>query len=46
MPFLDLSAGPVFYREAGAGTPRVVLLHGFGATHRVWDAVQDELADS
>lgn len=46
MPFLDLSAGPMFYREAGDGTPPVVLLHGFGGTHRVWGAVQDELADS
>ena len=46
MPFLDLSAGPTFYREAGDGTPPVVLLHGFGGTHRVWSAVQDELADS
>lgn len=46
MPYLDLSGGPIFYREAGDGTPPIVLLHGFGGTHRVWGAVQDELADS
>lgn len=46
MAFLQLPAGQIFYREIGEGSPPVLLLHGFGGTHRLWRAVQHELADN
>lgn len=46
MPYLDTSSGRLFYRAAGDGGSPLVLLHGFGGTHRVWRAVQNELSDT
>ncbi len=40
---VQLDAGPVAYREAGAG-PVVVLVHGLLTNGRLWDAVADRLA--
>ncbi len=34
----------LFAEVAGSGGPVIVLLHGFGSTHRTWRAVQPELA--
>jgi len=34
----------LFAHEAGAGDGTIVLLHGFGGTHRAWDAVLPRLA--
>jgi pyruvate dehydrogenase E2 component (dihydrolipoamide acetyltransferase) len=34
----------LFAVERGGGDAPVILLHGFGATHAVWDAVHDVLA--
>ncbi|HSC20209.1 MAG TPA: alpha/beta hydrolase, partial [Solirubrobacterales bacterium] len=41
---IQLSAGKVRYREAGAGKP-VVFVHGFLVDGRLWDGVADALAD-
>lgn len=34
----------IFAAESGAGERTVVLLHGFGGTHRTWDAIAADLA--
>lgn len=34
----------IFAAESGAGARTVVLLHGFGGTHRTWDAIAADLA--
>lgn len=44
MPFADLPAGRIHYREQGEG-PAVVLLHGLFMNHTVWDDVIDRLPD-
>jgi len=41
---IQLSAGKVRYREAGAGKP-VVFVHGFLVGGRLWDGVVDALSD-
>lgn len=35
----------LFARRTGEGRQIVVLLHGFGGSHRVWNAVQDALSE-
>jgi pimeloyl-ACP methyl ester carboxylesterase len=40
----SLAAGPVRYREAGAGRP-VVFVHGYLTDGRLWDGVVERLAD-
>ncbi|MCX7789229.1 MAG: alpha/beta hydrolase [Chloroflexaceae bacterium] len=42
---LWLSSGKVAYRRAGAG-PALLLIHGFGATSRIWRGVAGALADA
>ncbi|HXR29828.1 MAG TPA: alpha/beta hydrolase [Solirubrobacterales bacterium] len=41
---IELPAGRIRYREAGAGKP-VVFVHGFLVDSRLWDGVVDRLAD-
>ena len=41
---IDLPAGTIRYREAGAGKP-VVFVHGFLVDGRLWDGVVDRLSD-
>jgi pimeloyl-ACP methyl ester carboxylesterase len=41
---IQLPAGAVRYREAGAGSP-VVFVHGYLVDGRLWDGVVDRLAD-
>jgi pimeloyl-ACP methyl ester carboxylesterase len=41
---IDLPAGRIRYREAGAGKP-VVFVHGYLVDGRLWDGVVDRLAD-
>jgi pimeloyl-ACP methyl ester carboxylesterase len=41
---LELPAGTIRYREAGAGKP-VVFVHGYLVDGRLWDGVVDRLAD-
>jgi pimeloyl-ACP methyl ester carboxylesterase len=41
---IQLPAGPIRYREAGAGKP-VVFVHGFLVDGRLWDGVVDRLSD-
>lgn len=41
---IELPAGRIRYREAGAGKP-VVFVHGFLVDGRLWDGVVDALAD-
>jgi pimeloyl-ACP methyl ester carboxylesterase len=41
---VELPAGRIRYREAGAGRP-VVFVHGFLVDGRLWDGVVDALAD-
>jgi pimeloyl-ACP methyl ester carboxylesterase len=41
---IDLPAGRIRYREAGAGKP-VVFVHGFLVDGRLWDGVVDRLSD-
>jgi pimeloyl-ACP methyl ester carboxylesterase len=41
---VELEAGPVRYREAGAG-PALVFVHGYLVDGRLWDGVVDRLAD-
>lgn len=41
---IDLPAGRIRYREAGAGKP-VVFVHGYLVDGRLWDGVVDSLAD-
>jgi pimeloyl-ACP methyl ester carboxylesterase len=41
---IQLSAGPVRYREAGEGKP-VVFVHGYLVDGRLWDGVVDRLGD-
>lgn len=45
-PVAHVSLGDidVAYRRCGTG-PRLVLLHGLGQDHRIWDEVQDELGE-
>jgi len=42
---IDLPAGRIRYREAGAGKP-VVFVHGYLVDGRLWDGVVDRLADN
>jgi pimeloyl-ACP methyl ester carboxylesterase len=42
---IDLPAGRIRYREAGAGKP-VVFVHGYLVDGRLWDGVVDRLSDS
>lgn len=42
---VDLTAGPIRYREAGEGRP-VVFVHGYLVDGRLWDGVVDELSGS
>jgi pimeloyl-ACP methyl ester carboxylesterase len=42
---IDLPAGRIRYREAGAGKP-VVFVHGYLVDGRLWDGVVDRLAGS
>jgi pimeloyl-ACP methyl ester carboxylesterase len=41
---VDLPAGTIRYREAGAGEP-IVFVHGYLVDGRLWDGVVDDLAD-
>lgn len=41
---IDLPAGTIRYREAGAGRP-VVFVHGYLVDGRLWDGVVDALSD-
>ncbi|HEX6687835.1 MAG TPA: alpha/beta hydrolase [Solirubrobacterales bacterium] len=41
---IDLPAGRIRYREAGAGKP-VVFVHGYLVDGRLWDGVVDNLSD-
>jgi pimeloyl-ACP methyl ester carboxylesterase len=41
---IDLPAGRIRYREAGAGRP-IVFVHGYLVDGRLWDGVVDRLAD-
>lgn len=41
---IDLPAGKIRYREAGAGKP-VVFVHGYLVDGRLWDGVVDNLSD-
>jgi len=41
---IDLPAGRIRYREAGAGPP-IVFVHGYLVDGRLWDGVVDRLAD-
>jgi pimeloyl-ACP methyl ester carboxylesterase len=41
---IDLPAGTIRYREAGAGKP-VVFVHGYLVDGRLWDGVVDRLSD-
>lgn len=41
---IQLSAGAIRYREAGAGKP-VVFVHGYLVDGRLWDGVVDSLSD-
>ena len=41
---IDLPAGRIRYREAGAGKP-IVFVHGFLVDGRLWDGVVDRLGD-
>jgi pimeloyl-ACP methyl ester carboxylesterase len=41
---IDLPAGRVRYREAGAGKP-IVFVHGYLVDGRLWDGVVDRLSD-
>ena len=43
MPYVETSAGRVYYQERGAGAP-VVLLHATGHDHRDFDGIVDGLA--
>lgn len=43
--FVDVQGTDIFYGEAGAGRP-IVLLHGLGDTHRTWRKVLPMLARS
>ena len=40
---IELSAGPIHYREAGEGEP-IVFVHGFGANWRLWEETARQLA--
>jgi pimeloyl-ACP methyl ester carboxylesterase len=41
---IDLPAGRIRYREAGAGKP-IVFVHGYLVDGRIWEGVVDRLAD-
>lgn len=41
---IDLPAGRISYREAGAGKP-IVFVHGYLVDGRLWDGVVDRLSD-
>src|SRR5215218_3227147 len=41
---IDLPAGRIRYREAGAGKP-IVFVHGYLVDGRLWNGVVDRLAD-
>jgi pimeloyl-ACP methyl ester carboxylesterase len=41
---IDLPAGRIRYREAGAGKP-IVFVHGYLVDGRLWDGVVDQLSD-
>jgi pimeloyl-ACP methyl ester carboxylesterase len=41
---IDLSAGPIRYREAGSGSP-IVFVHGYLVDGRLWEGVVDRLSD-
>jgi pimeloyl-ACP methyl ester carboxylesterase len=41
---IDLPAGRIRYREAGAGKP-IVFVHGYLVDGRLWDGVADRLSD-
>jgi pimeloyl-ACP methyl ester carboxylesterase len=43
MPEVELSAGPIWYEDAGDDGPVIVLVHGLLMTASLWDAVVDEL---
>jgi 3-oxoadipate enol-lactonase len=43
MPTLSLEDVSIYFEEAGAGTP-VLLLHGLGSSGRDWELVRDRLA--
>jgi pimeloyl-ACP methyl ester carboxylesterase len=42
---VELSAGPIRYREAGTGTP-VVFVHGFAVSGSLWEPVAARLAEN
>ncbi|MGI8550322.1 MAG: alpha/beta fold hydrolase [Dehalococcoidia bacterium] len=43
MPYADLSTVRMHYCEAGQGPERVLLVHGFQASGRIWQPVQQRL---
>jgi pimeloyl-ACP methyl ester carboxylesterase len=43
MPTLELSAGPIDYRDGGGGGPVVVLLHGVPMDSGQWREVEERL---
>ncbi len=45
MPEVRAGAVKLEYFERGDGDPTVVLVHGYRSSARVWDAVQEALAD-
>jgi 3-oxoadipate enol-lactonase len=45
MPFLDTGAARLFFMSQGpASAPAILFSNSLGTTHRMWDAVVDELA--
>jgi pimeloyl-ACP methyl ester carboxylesterase len=44
MPLAHLNGIDLFYEQQGAGLP-LVLVHGFGVTHRYWDAAVETLSE-
>jgi pimeloyl-ACP methyl ester carboxylesterase len=42
---IDLSGGPIRYRDTGGDGPALVFVHGYLVDGRLWDGVVDALAD-
>ena len=42
---IELSGGPIHYREAGSGEP-IVFVHGFGANWRLWEESAAKLSST
>ena len=44
MPFAQLTHANLHYYEYGTGPQRIVLIHGFEASARIWQLVQEDLS--